>query len=143
MSPSEVGTAVKTTNDIRDVIKKDKGWLPKSNDPNRPITKIPPDIKKEIQVAASRIIDLVDQDKIRELLEEFISAEIQKKIFANETERTETIERFKREGKPKALREAMESLDWDFATYSNEKQAVEFTNIDFTFRRVDGKWTFQ
>jgi formylglycine-generating enzyme required for sulfatase activity len=137
------GTTVKTTNDIRDVIKKDKGWLPKSNDPNRPITKIPPDIKKEIQVAASRIIDLVDQDKIRELLEEFISAEIQKKIFANETELTETIERFKRQGKPNAIREAMESLDWEFATYSKEKQAVEFTNIDFTFRRVDGKWTFQ
>jgi len=71
------GTAVKTTNNIRDMIKKDKGWLPKSSDPNRPITKIPPDIKKEIQVAAGRIIDLVDQGKIGELFEEFISAEIE------------------------------------------------------------------
>jgi hypothetical protein len=89
------------------------------------------------------MIDLVDQDKIRELLEEFISAEIQKKIFSNETELAETIERFKMQGKPKALREAMESLDWDFATYSQEKQEVTFTNIEFNFRRVDGKWTFQ
>lgn len=142
-SDRQWGTAVKTTNNIRDVIKKDKGWLPKSSDPNRNFTKIPPEIKKEIQVAAARIIDLVDQGKIRELLEEFISQEIQKKIFADETERTETIERFKRQGKPKRLREAMESLDWDFATYSQDKQEVTFTNIDFTFRRVDGKWTFQ
>ncbi|MFM7926516.1 MAG: hypothetical protein ACKO9Q_02290, partial [Pirellula sp.] len=142
-SDSQLGTAFKTTNNIRDVIKKDKGWLPKSSDPNRNFTKIPPEIKKEIQVAAARIIDLVDQGKIRELLEEFISQEIQKKIFADETKRTETIERFKMQGKPKRLREAMESLDWDFATYSQDKQEVTFTNIELTFRRVDGKWTFQ